>query len=121
ILLIMTDDQGVWDLGSSGNRDIDTPALDSLARESVQFTRHYAAPVCSPTRAGLMTGRYALRTGLYNTRFGGDSLGLGEITLAELLKTEGYRTGLFGKWHLGRYPGYQPHQRGFDEFLGHYE
>ena len=121
ILLIMTDDMGVWDLGSSGNRDIDTPALDKLAQESVSFARYYAAPVCSPTRAGLMTGRYALRTGLYNTRFGGDSLGRNEITLAQVLKAQGYRTGLFGKWHLGRYPGYQPHQRGFDEFLGHYE
>jgi arylsulfatase A-like enzyme len=67
-----------------------------------------------------MTGRYAFRTGLYNTRFGGDSLAFGEVTVAELLKKAGYRTGLFGKWHLGRYHGYQPNQRGFDEFLGHY-
>ena len=121
LLLIMTDDQGYWDLGSSGNPSIDTPHLDKLAAEGVRFTRYYAAPVCAPTRAGMMTGRYAFRTGLYNTRFGGDSLGRGEVTVAELLKKTGYRTGLFGKWHLGRYHGYQPHQRGFDEFLGHYQ
>jgi arylsulfatase A len=95
--------------------------MDALAQSGVRFARYYAAPVCSPTRAGMMTGRYAFRTGIYNTRFGGDSLALGEITVAQLLKGEGYRTGLFGKWHLGRYHGYQPQQRGFDEFLGHYQ
>lgn len=120
LLVIMTDDQGWWDLGSSGNPHLDTPHLNRLAAEGVRFERHYAAPVCSPTRAGFMTGRYAFRTGLYNTRFGGDSVALGEITVADLLKRQGYRTGLFGKWHLGRYHGYQPNQRGFDEFLGHY-
>ena len=93
--------------------------MDRIAREGVQFTRFYAAPVCAPTRAGVMTGRYYLRTGLYNTRFGGD-MGKAEITVAQLLKRAGYRTGLFGKWHLGKYQGYQPQQRGFDEFLGHY-
>ncbi|MEL6110992.1 MAG: sulfatase-like hydrolase/transferase, partial [Planctomycetota bacterium] len=82
--------------------------------------RYYATPVCSPTRAGLLTGRSYLRTGLYNTRFGGDTLGKQERTLPESLREAGYRTGLFGKWHLGKYPGYQPHQRGFDEFMGHY-
>ena len=121
VLLIVTDDQGPWDLGSAGNPHLDTPHLDALAREGVSFARYYVAPVCSPTRAGLMTGRYAFRTGLYNTRYGGDSLALGEVTVAQLLRQAGYRTGLFGKWHLGRYPGYQPHQRGFDEFLGHYQ
>jgi len=121
LLLIVTDDQGVWDLGSSGNPNIHTPHLDALAKSGVSFARYYAAPVCSPTRAGLMTGRYAFRTGIYNTRFGGDSLARSEVTVAELLKQSGYRTGLFGKWHLGRYHGYQPQQRGFDEFLGHYQ
>jgi arylsulfatase A len=121
VLLIVTDDQGPWDLGSAGNPHIETPNLDGLAKSGVSFARYYVAPVCSPTRAGLMTGRYAFRTGLYNTRYGGDSLALGEITVAQLLRTAGYRNGLFGKWHLGRYHGYQPHQRGFDEFLGHYQ
>lgn len=120
ILFILTDDQGWWDLGMRGNDDIDTPVIDQLASDGVDFTRFYAAPVCSPTRAGLMTGRYCFRTGLYNTRFGGDTLGLDEITVAQLLKQAGYRTGCFGKWHLGKYSPYQPHNRGFDEFLGHY-
>lgn len=120
ILFILTDDQGWWELGAHGNQWIDTPVLDSLYRQSVSFSRYYAAPVCSPTRAGLITGRYHLRTGLYNTRFGGDVIAREEITIAQLLKESGYRTGLFGKWHLGKYYGYQPHQKGFDEFLGHY-
>jgi len=120
ILLVMTDDQGYWDTGTTGNPHIDTPHMDSLAADGVQLRRYYAAPVCAPTRAGMMTGRYYLRTGLYNTRFGGDSLGLDEITVAELLRESGYRTGLFGKWHLGKYPGFQPQERGFDEFFGHY-
>lgn len=106
LLVIMTDDQGYWDLGSTGNPFIETPNLDTLANGGVRFARYYAAPVCSPTRAGMMTGRYAFRTGIYNTRFGGDSLALREITVAQLLKGAGYRTGLFGKWHLGRYHGY---------------
>ncbi|MDF1825720.1 MAG: sulfatase-like hydrolase/transferase [Verrucomicrobiales bacterium] len=120
LLFIMTDDQGYWDTGATGNPHIDTPHIDSLAIEGTQFRRYYAAPVCAPTRAGVMTGRYYLRTGLYNTRFGGDSMGTGETTMAQLLKQAGYRTGLFGKWHLGKYPGYQPQERGFDEFFGHY-
>ncbi len=120
ILFVMTDDQGYWETGATGNPHIDTPNMDRLAADGVQFRRYYAAPVCSPTRAGVMTGRYYLRTGLYNTRFGGDSLGKDEITIAQLLHAAGYRTGLFGKWHLGKYTGYQPQERGFDEFFGHY-
>ena len=120
IVLVVTDDQGYWDTGISGNEKIDTPTMDRLAREGVNFTHFYANMVCAPTRAGLMTGRYYLRTGLYNTRFGGDTMGRDEITVAQLLRGAGYRTGLFGKWHLGKYAGYQPHQRGFDQFFGHY-
>ncbi len=120
ILFILSDDQGWWDLGIRGNQDIDTPVLDRFAQAAVDFIRFYAAPVCAPTRAGLMTGRYCFRTGLYNTRFGGDTLGIDEITVAQMLKQAGYRTGCFGKWHLGKYAPYQPQHRGFDEFLGHY-
>ncbi|QDV41950.1 Arylsulfatase [Stieleria neptunia] len=120
IVFVMTDDQGYWDTGATGNPHIDTPNMNAIADQGIQLDRYYAAPVCAPTRAGLMTGRYYLRTGLYNTRFGGDSIGLGEITVAQLLQQAGYRTGLFGKWHLGKYPGYQPQERGFDEFFGHY-
>ncbi len=120
VVLVMTDDQGYWDTGASGNPHIDTPRMDSLAADGTRLRRYYAAPVCSLTRAGMMTGRYYLRTGLYNTRFGGDSIALGEVTVAELLRDAGYRTGLFGKWHLGKYADYQPQRRGFDEFFGHY-
>jgi arylsulfatase A len=125
ILLMVSDDQGWWDVGVNGNPDIETPTLDRLAREGVNLTRFYAAPVCSPTRAGLMTGRYALRAGVYNTRFGGDSLRESEITLAEVLEQQGYRTGIFGKWHLGGHERYRPEHRGFDQALtftdGHHE
>ncbi|KAA5547032.1 arylsulfatase [Roseiconus nitratireducens] len=120
IVFVMTDDQGYWDTGATGNPHIDTPHMDRLASEGARLNRYYAAPVCAPTRAGVMTGRYYLRTGLYNTRFGGDSLGRNEVTVAQLLKRAGYRTGLFGKWHLGKYHAYQPQERGFDEFFGHY-
>ena len=91
ILFILTDDQGWSDVGMRGNKDIDTPVMDRLAREGVNFERFYAAPVCAPTRAGLMTGRYCFRTGLYNTRFGGDTLGLGEDTSARSLSPKGRR------------------------------
>jgi len=117
VLVLMSDDQGWWDLGANGNPDISTPNLDRLAAEGVNLTRFYAAPVCAPTRAGLMTGRYALRVGVYNTRFGGDSLALDETTLAEHLRAAGYRTGIFGKWHLGGRTRYRPENRGFDEAL----
>lgn len=120
IILVMTDDQGYWDTGISGNPHIETPTIDRMAAEGVTFTRFYANMVCAPTRAGLMTGRHYLRTGLYNTRFGGDTLGSQETTIAQILKSAGYKTGLFGKWHLGRYAQYQPHRRGFDHFFGHY-
>lgn len=120
IILVMTDDQGYWDTGISGNPHIQTPTIDRLAAEGVTFTRFYANMVCAPTRAGLMTGRHYLRTGLYNTRFGGDTLGKNETTIAQVLKSAGYQTGLFGKWHLGRYAQYQPYRRGFDHFFGHY-
>jgi len=125
ILLIATDDQGYWDLGIHGNPVIETPALDKLGAESVRFRRFYVSPVCAPTRASLMTGRHYLRTGVYNTRFGGDTMHSGEVTIAEVLKKAGYRTALFGKWHLGRYAKYHPLRRGFDDALhfsqGHLE
>ncbi len=117
IVLIVTDDQGWWDIASHGNPYIRTPNMDKLAAESVNFTRFYVCPVCAPTRAGLMTGRYYLRTGVYNTRFGGDNLNPRETTLPQVLQKAGYRTGIFGKWHLGRYASHHPMNRGFDETL----
>lgn len=120
IILVMTDDQGYWDTEIAGNPKVETPTIKRLAKEGVTFTRFYANMVCAPTRAGLMTGRHYLRTGLYNTRFGGDTLGQHETTIAQVLQKAGYKTGLFGKWHLGRYAQYQPQRRGFDHFFGHY-
>jgi arylsulfatase A len=125
ILLIVTDDQGWWDLGCHGNRDIETPNMDRLAAEGVEFTRFYASPVCAPTRAALLTGRYYLRTGVYNTRFGGDTMRAGETTLAEALSEHGYRTAITGKWHLGPYRANDPMSQGFGHALwqshGHME
>jgi arylsulfatase A len=120
-LVIMTDDQGWSDLGVHGNPILKTPNLDRLCQESVEFTRFYVSPVCSLTRASLLTGRHPLRTGCYDTRFGHDTLDASEITIADILKTANYRTAIFGKWHLGRYMRYHPNHRGFDEFFGFWQ
>ncbi len=119
IVLILTDDQGHGDLGYHGNPLIHTPVLDSLARHSVRLTEFYVSPVCAPTRASLMTGRYGLRTGVYDTYAGGATMAAEEQTMAELLKTAGYRTGVFSKWHLGDNYPYRPIDQGFDEALVH--
>ncbi len=101
VILIMTDDQGIGDFGFTGNPYIKTPQLDKLASESLNLTNFYVSPVCAPTRASLMTGRYYERTGVYDTYNGGAIMSDEEITLAEVLKDNGYETGIFGKWHLG--------------------
>jgi arylsulfatase len=119
IVLILTDDQGHGDLGYHGNPLIHTPVLDSLARHSVRLTEFYVSPVCAPTRASLMTGRYGLRAGVYDTYAGGATMATEEQTIAELLKTAGYRTGAFGKWHLGDNYPYRPIDQGFDDALVH--
>lgn len=121
ILLILTDDQGWPELGVHGNREIETPHLDRLAAEGVRFSRYYASPVCTPTRAALMTGRHPQRTGAIDTFMGRDTMSDREITLAQLLRKVGYRTGLVGKWHLGRYMRYHPNHRGFDRFFGFWQ
>lgn len=119
VLLIMTDDQGYGDLGFHGNAQIETPNLDRLARESVRLTRFYVSPVCTPTRASLMTGRYNFRTGAIDTFMGRAMLHPGEVTLAQMLGDAGYRTGIFGKWHLGDCYPLRPMDRGFQESLVH--
>lgn len=119
ILLIMTDDQGYGDLGYHGNPQIHTPALDELARSSVRFTNFYVSPVCAPTRASLMTGRYNIRTGVFDTYCGGAIMATEEQTMAEIFRQAGYATGHFGKWHLGdNYPS-RPHDQGFMTSVWH--
>ena len=136
IILIVSDDQGYADLGVHGCKDIPTPHIDALASSGVRFTNGYVSgPYCSPTRAGLLTGRYQQRFG-HEFNPGADNkaaaaaaaeagepggkagLPTSEVTLADRLKAAGYRTGLVGKWHLGYEPEFHPQARGFDEFYG---
>ncbi len=121
VVLIITDDQGWFDVGIHGNPHIETPVLDRLARQGVRFSRFYCSPVCTPTRAALMTGRHYQRTGAFDTYKGRDTLAADELTLAEVFARRGYRTACIGKWHLGRYMRYHPNQRGFEEFFGFWQ
>ncbi len=121
ILLIVGDDMGYADVGFHGCKDIATPHLDALAAAGARFTNGYVSgPYCSPTRAGLLTGRYQTRFGHeFNPGGGGaEGLPLGESTIADRLKAAGYATGLVGKWHLGSRAEMHPQKRGFDEFFG---
>ena len=118
VILIVTDDQGWGDFGFNGNPVLQTPHLDALAEEGVLFERFYVSPVCSPTRASLLTGRHFLRTGVWSVTRGGEKIRSTEITLGDVFRDAGYRTGYFGKWHNGSQYPYTPTARGFDEFLG---
>jgi arylsulfatase A-like enzyme len=120
ILLILCDDVGYGEFGFQGRKDVPTPHIDSIARNGIRFTQGYVSgPYCSPTRAGLLTGRYQTR---YGHEFNGQGpkfgLPLSERTLADLLKGLGYATCAIGKWHLGFEPQFRPTKRGFDEFYG---
>jgi len=122
VILILTDDMGYADLGCYGAKDISTPNIDSLARDGVRLTDCYSnGPVCTPTRCGLMTGRYQQRFGL-EWALGPGQKGYGlephNPTIARLLKDAGYRTAMYGKWHLGYEPEYGPNRHGFEEFSG---
>lgn len=119
VVLIITDDQGYGDFGSSGNPVLKTPHLDRLAADGVRLTNFYVSPVCSPTRASLLTGRYHLRTGVRDTYLGRSMMNGHEQTLAESLHAAGYRTGIFGKWHLGDCFPMRPQDQGFEECLVH--
>ena len=119
VIIIITDDQGYGDLGITGNPHIKTPVLDTFARESVRFNNFYVSPVCAPTRSSLMTGRYSLRTGIRDTYNGGAMMASEEVTIAEMLKPAGYKTGAFGKWHLGDNYPFRPMDQGFDESVIH--
>jgi arylsulfatase A len=120
-IIILTDDQGYGDLGSYGHPTIRTPNIDRLAAEGQRWTSFYAAPVCTPSRAQLLTGRLAVRTGLSSGVLFPDSTGglqPDEITIAEVLKKRGYATAIAGKWHLGVLPEYLPTAQGFDSYFG---
>jgi len=128
VIIIMADDMGYADLSAYGNERFQTPHLDALAREGLRFTDfHSNGPVCSPTRAALLTGRYQQRSGVDEVVFADpargkrDAHGLqsAELTFAELLQAAGYRTGLMGKWHLGYDRKFNPVRQGFDEFRGY--
>ena len=119
IIFILTDDQGYGDLGCEGNPWIKTPSMDTLFAESVRFTNFHTGTTCAPSRAGLMTGKYCNKVGVWHTIKGREILSSEENTLAGWLKEAGYRTGIFGKWHLGDNYPYRPQDRGFDEVLIH--
>ena len=121
IVLIFTDDQGYQDVGVFGAKDIPTPNLDKMAGEGVKLTSFYAAQaVCSASRAGLLTGCYPNRIGIHNAFMPDSKIGLNptETTIAEMLKSKGYATGIFGKWHLGDHQDFLPTRHGFDEYFG---
>ncbi len=117
VILILTDDQGYGDLGCHGNPVLKTPHLDRLHAESTRFTNFYSSPLCAPTRASLMTGRYNYRTGIVDTWVGLAQMRPNEVTMAEMFLRAGYRTALFGKWHLGDNYPMRPMDQGFAESL----
>ena len=124
VVILFTDDQGTIDANCYGSKDLITPNIDNLAETGVLFTQAYAHTVCCPARAALMTGRHPQRGGVWNWTQGdmnaakGINMALEEVTLAEALKPAGYKTALFGKWHLGAHRDYGPKKQGFDEFFG---
>ena len=118
VVVFLTDDQGWGDLSLNGNTNLSTPNIDSIGKEGAVFDRFFVCPVCSPTRAEFLTGRYHVRSGVYSTSAGGERMDLDEITIADLFKKAGYSTGAFGKWHNGMQYPYHPLGRGFDYFYG---
>jgi arylsulfatase A-like enzyme len=118
VVVILSDDQGWGDLSVNGNANLSTPHIDSLARDGAMFDHFFVCPVCSPTRAEFLTGRYHPRGGVWSTSTGGERLNLDERTIADDFRSAGYATGIFGKWHNGTQYPYHPLGRGFDEFYG---
>jgi arylsulfatase len=119
IILILTDDQGYGDLSCHGNPILKTPNLDRLHDEGVRFADFHVSPTCAPTRSALLSGKHEFKNGVTHTIFERERMSLKTTTLAQVLKSAGYATGIFGKWHLGDEPEYQPGRRGFDEVFIH--
>jgi arylsulfatase A-like enzyme len=119
LVIFLADDAGWGDYGASGNQQLKTPSIDSIAKSGVSLDRFYVCPVCAPTRAEFLTGRYHPRTGVKGVSTGQERLNLDEKTLPDALKAAGYATGAFGKWHNGSQWPYHPMARGFDEYFGH--
>ncbi|NOR15818.1 MAG: sulfatase-like hydrolase/transferase, partial [Candidatus Aminicenantes bacterium] len=119
VILVMTDDQGYGDIGAHGSPYVKTPTLDRLYETSIRFTNFHVDPCCSPTRAALLTGLYSARTGVWHTIGGRSLLRKDKLTIADVFQDSGYRTGIFGKWHLGDNYPFRPQDRGFQEVLVH--
>ena len=119
VVLVITDDQGYGDVGAHGNDVIQTPHLDRLHARSVRLTNFHVDPTCSPTRSALLSGRYSTRTGVWHTIMGRSLMRGTEVTLAETFRASGYRTGMFGKWHLGENAPLRPQDQGFDAAFYH--
>ena len=118
VVLVLTDDQGWGDLRSHGNDKIDTPVMDSFAAAGARFDRFYVCPLCAPTRASVLTGRYHWRAGVDGVTRAKEIMRAEEVTVAKVVKSAGYATGCFGKWHNGSYWPFHPNAKGFDEFFG---
>lgn len=118
IIIILSDDQGWGDLGYNGNNSVATPNIDKLAKGGVILNKFFVSPVCSPTRAELLTGRHHVRGGVSSTSQGKERLDLDETTIATIFKKAGYQTAAYGKWHNGGQAPYHPNSRGFDDFYG---
>jgi len=119
VVIFLADDAGWGDYSHCGNQQVHTPNIDSIAEKGVKLDRFFVCPVCSPTRAEFLTGRYHLRGGVRGVSTGQERLDLDERTIAEAYQTAGYATGAFGKWHNGSQWPYHPMARGFDEYFGH--
>lgn len=119
VIIVITDDQGYGDLGHTGNPIIKTPAIDRFASEAFSLTNYHVGTTCAPTRAGLLTGRNCNRNGVWHTIMGASILNRDETTMADVFRESGYKTGMFGKWHLGDNHPFLPHDRGFEETFYH--
>ena len=118
-LVILTDDQGWGDLELTGNNSLKTPTLNKLAESGTLFTSFYVSPVCSPTRAEILTGNYHPKSGVYGVSEGGERINLNQKLISEYFFENGYKTALFGKWHNGQQHPYHPNSRGFETFIGY--